>query len=432
VTDPTEPEPTKVIAFYLPQFHPIAENDAWWGDGFTEWRNVVKAKPMFEGHYQPHLPGALGFYDLRLPEVRERQASLAGRHGIDAFMYYHYWFGGRRVLDRTFREVLSTGRPDFPFCLCWANENWTRVWDGGENAILLEQHYDAAEQEEHIHSLVTAFADPRYLRIGGRPLFAIYRVQSLPDSWQFIEALRATATATGLPDPYIVKFDTRDYDDDPADSGCDASAQFPPHGSAHLGIHELRGQHMLVEYDALVRESLAIPSPEWTRHEAAVPMWDNTARRARQGATVLTDSTPESYEHWLREIHRRAPERGGVVFVNAWNEWAEGAHLEPDERWGDAYLRATARAVLGHEPHDSPEPDAEDRIEVVCGPTFTELYLDIYERYVRTQRRLTSIEATIRREVDRRTELLSRELLRERERSSRLTHQLAEVVAAAR
>jgi lipopolysaccharide biosynthesis protein len=144
-------EPTKVIAFFLPQFHPVAENDAWWGAGFTDWTNVVKARPLFDGHYQPHVPGQLGFYDLRVPEVREQQAAMAAHHGIDGFMYYHYWFGGRRVLDRTFDEVLRTGRPDFPFCLCWANENWTRVWDGGESAILLEQRHDADEQTETHH-----------------------------------------------------------------------------------------------------------------------------------------------------------------------------------------------------------------------------------------------------------------------------------------
>jgi hypothetical protein len=430
------PDPTKVIAFYLPQFHPVAENDAWWGEGFTEWRNVVKARPLFEGHYQPHLPGSLGFYDLRLPEVRERQASLAARHGIDGFMYYHYWFGGRRVLDRTFEEVLTSGRPDYPFCLCWANENWTRIWDGGENAILLEQRYDAEERAEHLAFLVRAFADPRYIHHEGRPLFAVYRVQSLPDGRHFIEELREACATAGLPDPWVVKFDTRGYHDDPAESGCDAAAQFPPHGIDSYGLrntNEIPGAvpgHEFIEYDALVRGSLAAPMPDWVRHEAVLPCWDNTSRRAEQTALVVTDSTPEAYEHWLREVHGRAPSRGGIVFVNAWNEWAEGAHLEPDERWGDAYLRATARAVLGHEPLDTAEPDSEERVEVLTGPTFGELYLDIYERYVRTQRRLTSVEATIRREVERRTAILERELVDERERSNDLAHQLATLLAS--
>jgi hypothetical protein len=432
----TATDPTKVIAFYLPQFHPVAENDAWWGEGFTEWRNVVKARPLFEGHYQPHLPGALGFYDLRLPEVRERQASLAARHGIDGFMYYHYWFGGRRVLDRTFEEVLKSGRPDFPFCLCWANENWTRIWDGGESAILLEQRYDAEERAEHLAFLVRAFADPRYMRHEGRPLFAVYRVQSLPDGRHFIEELRAACAKAGLADPYVVKFDTRGYDDDPAESGCDAAGQFPPHGIFEYGVRytdEIPGAvpgHQFIDYDTLVRRSLAEPEPVWVRHETVLPCWDNTSRRAEQSAFVVTESSPEAFEHWLREVHGRAASRGGIVFVNAWNEWAEGAHLEPDERWGDGYLRATARAVLGHEPPDTAEPDTEERVEVLTGPTFGELYLDIYERYVRTQRRLTSVEATIRREVERRTAILERELVDERGRSNELAHQLATLLAS--
>src|SRR5215475_4957626 len=171
----------RLVAFYLPQYHPIPENDEWWGTGFTEWTNVVSAKPVFAGHYQPHLPADLGFYDLRLPEVRQAQADLARNHGIHGFCYYHYWFQGRRLLRRPFDEVLRSGQPDFPFCLCWANENWTRVWDGSDKKLLIEQTYSADDDLAHIRWLAPAFRDPRHIRVEGKPLFLVYRARKLPD-----------------------------------------------------------------------------------------------------------------------------------------------------------------------------------------------------------------------------------------------------------
>jgi len=189
----------RAIALYLPQFHPVPENDEWWGRGFTEWRNVAKAKALFPGHYQPHLPADLGFYDLRLPEVREAQAELASQHGIHGFCYYHYWFNGRRILERPFNEVLESGKPDFPFCLCWANENWTRVWDGGERNVLLEQHYSFEDDLAHIRSLIPAFKDPRYIRINGKPLFLVYRTELLPDPAKTAALWQKEAIKAGLP-----------------------------------------------------------------------------------------------------------------------------------------------------------------------------------------------------------------------------------------
>ena len=190
---------TRLIAFFLPQYHPVPENCAWWGRGFTEWRNVAAAQPLFRNHYQPHLPADLGFYDLRLPEIRQAQAELARRYGIGAFCWYHYWFNGRRILERPFNETLASGQPDFPFCLCWANENWTRAWDGGSREILLEQNYSDEDDIAHFHALLPAWRDPRYLRQDGRPVFLVYAASKMPDPLRTTRRWRELARAHGLP-----------------------------------------------------------------------------------------------------------------------------------------------------------------------------------------------------------------------------------------
>jgi hypothetical protein len=421
-----------VVACYLPQFHPVPENDAWWGRGFTEWTNVVRARPLFEGHYQPHLPADLGFCDLRLPEVRAQQAHLASRHGIDAFLYYHYWFGGRRVLDRPFEEVRRSGHPSLPFALCWANENWTRAWDAGDHEILLEQRYDPEERAAHLQYLVDAFADERYLRIDGRPLFAIYRIGALPEADGFVVALRKAAVTAGVGDPWVVKLDTHGSFDDPALTGCDAAAQlFPPHGIVEMGLDDVRlpvghpGNRVL-PYDGMVEAVLAQPRPAWTRYECVVPGWDNTPRRGDGRSMVVHDSTPEAYERWLRAALERAPERTPgrpLVLVNAWNEWAEGAHLEPDLRWGDAYLRATARATLGSEPEPAPAPEPPSQPQPPTA-SFEDLYLDLYDRYVELQQRLTSVEMAAQRRHDRTVGPLEAQLREQHELATRLAEQL--------
>jgi hypothetical protein len=420
-----------LVAFYLPQFHPVPENDAWWGRGFTEWTNVVQARPLFEGHHQPHLPADLGFYDLRVPEVRELQASMASAHGIDAFCYYHYWFDGRRVLHRPFDEVLRGGRPSLPFMLCWANENWTRAWDAGEHEVLLEQAYGPEERAAHVEYLVDAFRDERYLRIDDRPAFAIYRIGALPDATGFVKDLRAASEAAGVGDPLIIKFDTHGNFDDPADTGCDVASQFFPHGTREIGLEEravdLAGPgNLVIPYDDAVAALFELPVPEWTRYECVTPRWDNTPRRGDGRSWMLHGSTPDAYERWLRAVLARAPERGAgtsVVFVNAWNEWAEGAHLEPDLQWGDGYLRATARAALGREPDrpatapvgidDLPAADCEAR------------YRDMYDRAVDLQRRLTAVELSAQRRLDRAVGALEARLREEHELSTRLADQLS-------
>src|SRR5215471_1865027 len=218
----------RIIAFYLPQFHPIPENDRWWGQGFTEWTNVAKARPLFRGHHQPHLPADLGFYDLRVPEVRQEQADMARQYGISGFCYYHYWFHGRRLLSRPFDEVLASGRPNFPFCLCWANENWTRSWDGTDREVLLPQRHSPEDDRAHIEYLLQAFQDMRYVRIDGRPLFLVYRTELLPDPARTAEIWRQRAHVAGIGDLYLARVESFVSDTDPRAIGFDAAIEFAP------------------------------------------------------------------------------------------------------------------------------------------------------------------------------------------------------------
>ncbi|HXY44729.1 MAG TPA: glycoside hydrolase family 99-like domain-containing protein [Acidimicrobiales bacterium] len=222
------------LAFYLPQFHQTPENDAWHGVGFTEWTLVARSRPLFPGHYQPHLPGELGFYDLRLPETRELQARLARSYGISGFCYYHYWFRGRRMLERPFREVLRSGKPDFPFCLCWANESWFRKWQGSVDEVVIEQTFDEEDDLEHIRWTIEAFKDPRYIRVKGRPLLTVYRPHSLPQPKRTVEIWRRECARAGLPEPWIVGFETSGKVMNPGEIGFDAAAEFVPHGLMDL------------------------------------------------------------------------------------------------------------------------------------------------------------------------------------------------------
>lgn len=364
----SSPRDVRLLAFYLPQFHPIPENDRWWGRGFTEWTNVVKAKPLFRGHHQPHLPTELGFYDLRVPEVREAQADLARAHGISGFCYYHYWFNGRRLLQRPFAEVLASGRPEFPFCLCWANENWTRAWDGAGREVLMPQEHSAADDRTHFDHLVPAFQDPRYIRVDGKPLFLVYRTELLPDPARTADIWRERARVNGIGDVYLARVENFVSMIDPKSIGFDAAVEFAPDWRvlpapilrrrrwALLAriqryarvLPEVYFNHRVYRYDLLVRRMLAKKNPSYKQFRCVTPGWDNSPRRAGN-AFIFRDSTPEAYERWLRELIRNTVERfqgdERLAFVNAWNEWAEGSHLEPDDLWGRAYLEATARAM---------------------------------------------------------------------------------------
>jgi hypothetical protein len=342
----------KVLAFYLPQFYPIPENDRWWGKGFTEWSRVTRARPQFEGHYQPHLPERLGFYDLRLPETRARQAALARAHGIHGFCYYYYWFGTKTLLERPLAEMLADGEPDAPFCLCWANENWTRRWDGAERQLLIEQRYGPELDAALIEDLMPFFADRRYIRVGGAPVLLVYRPTAIPEPLATTARWRRAARQHGLPDLHLVAALTFGLDD-PRPLGFDAAVEFPPHGE-NLPANartvdgmepEFGGQ--VVDYQAVARRRQALPAPGFRLYRTAMVGWDNTPRLG-QRATIFHGASPGAYAEWLRELVIAArlghPEHR-LVFVNAWNEWAEGAHLEPDERFGTSYLEATQRAL---------------------------------------------------------------------------------------
>ena len=342
---------TKALAFYLPQYHPIPENDEWWGKGFTEWHNVTKARPLFPGHYQPQLPGELGYYDLRVPEVRIAQAELAQAHGVHGFVYYHYWFHGRRLLERPFEEVLASGEPDFPFALCWANEEWTRGWDSQTGHVLVRQEFSEKDDLAHIRDLLRAFKDPRYITIDGRPLMLIYRPTLIPDLVRTSEIWRSEVQRAGFPDLYLCWVESWGEPpgrQGPKPFGLDASVGFMPvmGGELHPALETLRG-HRVLDYQSAADSAMELLDAPWKRFPSVMVGWDNTARRAR-GATIYHDATPARYEHWLRVT---ADSLAGVrseenyLFIVAWNEWAEGNHLEPDQRHGRAFLEAT-RAVL--------------------------------------------------------------------------------------
>jgi lipopolysaccharide biosynthesis protein len=340
----------KTIAFYLPQFHPIPENDKNWGLGFTEWTNVSKATPQFVGHYQPRLPGELGFYDLRLKEIQRRQIELARQYGIHGFCYHHYWFNGKRVLEKPFQQVLNDPSLDLPFCLCWANENWTRRWDGGDQDIILAQNYSPEDDLAFFADILPALQDPRYIRVDGRPLLIIYRPGLLPDAAATAQRWRQAAAEAGLPGLFIVSAATFSFEDYKS-IGYDGLVQFPPHNVAASDITEqqtLLKQHFSGRvYDYKQYAENAIKSIIGKKHVFPCVMmnWDNEARRPGKGH-IFFGGTPQNYKTWLRRcfdfVLSNNTESERLVFINAWNEWAEGTYLEPDRRYGYAYLHATA------------------------------------------------------------------------------------------
>lgn len=384
------PVQARLIAFYLPQFHPIPENDAWWGTGFTEWTNVAKAKPLFRGHYQPRLPADLGYYDLRVPEVREAQAELARNAGIEGFCYYHYWFAGKRLLERPFSDVVASGKPDFPFCLCWANQTWSGIWHGNPGRTLIEQTYPGVEDNRcHFLALREAFLDERYLRVDGRPIFVIYRPNELPDVTGLIRQWQELAVQSGLPGIHFVAHLFSDSSDwDFRSRGFDSCTVVSSHRIFRVSLRQIvLGQNgnsfhippgvnggenrdvfkgliqdwMWRRYRRLVRQfggnvrqyRHALPyllygcSDQPGVYPTVIPNWDNTPRSNTRGY-VLHGSTPELFRSHLRDAltlveSRRIEDR--IIFVKSWNEWAEGNYLEPDRKFGRDYLKVVREEI---------------------------------------------------------------------------------------
>ena len=345
------------IAFYLPQMHPVPENDRWWGKGFTEWTNVSKAMPQFVDHYQPRLPGELGFYDLRCPETMYRQIELAKLYGIYAFCFYYYWFDGRRLLEGPVNMFLADKEMDFKFCLCWANENWTRRWDGTEQEILISQNHSKEDQITVFYNLNNYFQDDRYVRIYGKPVIVIYRPDIIPDTQKLVEIWRRESEKIGLPGLYIIASNAFGFDS-PEDCGFDAICEFPPHG---LEVPEINSglTRLNLDYDGRVYdyadvvsmeiEKLATRGPTALPHFPSVmPSWDNEPRTPGKGH-VFHGATPSLFHKWFNRAAEYAtqnfPPEERLVFINAWNEWAEGAYLEPDRRYGYANLAAVGNVV---------------------------------------------------------------------------------------
>lgn len=348
----------RAIAFYLPQFHPIPENDEWWGEGFTEWTNVKNAVPLFESHEQPVKPGVLGYYDLRDPLVRQQQADLASAHGIEGFCYWHYWFGnGKRILEKVFEEVLATGKPDFPFCLAWANESWTGVWHGLQNKILVEQQYPGvSDYQQHFDWLVNPFNDKRYIRVDNKPLFVVYRPQDIPNLPQFVDTFRSQAMRNGFEGIYLVANNAPD-DWNPELNGFDAIAPTRLH-TIRMGIKQRiadKVKSMLKVEDGPFRKTYQdvlelmkpVASASYKRLPCIIPNWDNTPRSGKRG-WVLENSSPTLFGHVLSSAIEQVmqyPYEERLVFLKSWNEWAEGNYLEPDEKWGTAYLEVIKKQV---------------------------------------------------------------------------------------
>ena len=392
---PLQNKPVKLIAFYLPQFHAFPENDEWWGTGFTEWTNVRPAKPQFKGHYQPHIPGELGYYNLLDPTVQRRQVELAKIYGIEGFCFYFYWFAGKRLMETPIENFINDKSLDLSFCLCWANENWTRRWDGLDNEILIAQHHTNDDDINFIKYISKYIQDSRYIYINGKPLLIVYRPNLLPSAKETARRWRNWCYDNGIGEIYLAYVQSF-ADDNPQEYGFDAAIEFPPSG--WILPYQLRktyisetinknSEKLVQEFNCSIRDwrifvhnSSQYTSPKYQIFRGICPAWDNTARRKNNSA-ILLNSTPDLYQEWLKNAiedtiknHTTADER--LIFINAWNEWAEGAHLEPDERYGYAYLDATRKAL---QIYDKCSPDEiPNRICIVIHAFYPEVLHDIF------------------------------------------------------
>lgn len=379
----------RIIANYLPQFHPIPENDKYWGPGFTEWINVVKARPFFKGHYQPKIPADLGFYDLRLPEIREQQAKLAREAGVEGFCYWHYWFGnGKELLQRPFNEVLASGKPDFPFCLCWANHDWsTRSWKNGKgkNITIQKQLYLGEDDYTlHFYNELPAFKDHRYITIDGKPLFVIYDPYHFPDVSNFIKVWRKLADKEGLKGIYFVgmcnntttiKRDKEGkitrvipnltsskevYEDilslgfDGINSWGKSRGEMIANGKYKRILRMYLNQKFpflpVLRYDyPNVAKHFFAPEDNWENvFPTIMPQWDRTARVGKHEG-VYDHATPKEFQKHIEDaikVIEHKQDEHKILFLRSWNEWGEGNYVEPDERYGHGWLEAIRNSLL--------------------------------------------------------------------------------------
>jgi hypothetical protein len=414
-----------VLALYVPRFHQVPESDAWYHPGFTEWALVAGAKPQYPAHRQPVLPGELGFYDQRVAQTRTAQARLARAHGISGFVYQHYWFQGHELFQRPLDEVLASGSPNFPFALCWANEPWKRVRDAGAGEVLLGHSPDAYEDDDdqaHILALINYFKDPRYIRVQRRPLLLIASAHLLADPVRMVDQWRLQCQRAGVEPPWLVMYEDGDSVEDPAKWGFDASVEPTP-----LIASDGRSTKV-VPYPDVVSVTLDRAAPTWTRYASVAPAWDSTPVHADGGALVWEDSTPARYGQWLAAaLDRQAKVHGehGIVFINAWNDWAHGAHLEPDTFWWRSYLevtRATIEQVAGYKPEESGMDS--DSPNATSAPV-EELYADLSKRFSALQASASGFLAY----ADRRLEATRRQLVAELAESRAESSRLAEIVA---
>ena len=344
----------RLLAYYLPQYHPIKENDAWWGEGFTEWISVAQARPLFKGHYQPKIPGELGFYDLRLDIIREKQAQLAKEHGIEGFCYWHYWLGnGRRLLELPFNRVLESGKPDFPFCLGWANHSWKGVFFGSKGRTLIEQTYNGIEDaEEHFKYLLKAFKDKRYILVNGKPLLHIHSPKSIPNCKSYLNHWRKLALEAGLNGLYIIGESL--LSEEKGYYGVDA-VTYSNHRKIESGNNKNR--YLRYIYRKIFRLPFSLKKYEYKEaikyflrndvcpHDeipSIVPNWDTTARLGRD-AVILHNSTPSLFKQHVKQVLKSVENKSDqtrLVFIKSWNEWAEGNYIEPDRKFGKKYLEA--------------------------------------------------------------------------------------------
>nr|WP_317632519.1 glycoside hydrolase family 99-like domain-containing protein [uncultured Flavobacterium sp.] len=349
----------KVIAFYLPQYHLIPENNEWWGKGFTEWTNVAKAKKLFKSHYQPHIPADLGFYDLRVPETRKAQADMANEFGVEGFCYWHYWFGnGKRLLERPFNEVLYSKEPNFPFCLAWANETWKGFAHGLKNRnTLIEQLYDGKEDYiAHFNEVLPAFLDDRYIKIDEKPMFMIYKPLQHPDLQMFMELWHDLAKKNGMPGIYFVGHTSFPNEVDILLSkGLDSVNvnrifyKFQTNLRARIK-NKLRkivsGMPQVFNYADVYPSFVGEESKKENVHPTICPNWDHSPRSGKEGV-VFHNSTPELFEKNIEAALKNVEHKTNkIIFLKSWNEWAEGNYMEPDQKWGSKYLEVLKKKIL--------------------------------------------------------------------------------------